>query len=469
MNITSVDFLFFITIISLLFFMVPAKIQWLYLLICSYYFYSFAGISGLLFLAGSTFITWCGAIGISKISNEKKGLRRFLFFTVLCLTLLVLIIPKYFAPEGFTIPLGISFYVFMSVSYLADVYLGKTEAEKNPFKYALFTGFYPLLSQGPICRYNTLSAEFEKKHVFSLENIGVGITRISYGYFKKLMIADKIGVLVTSVTDVSDVYNGAWFFLTLIAYTIQLYMDFSGGIDITIGTAKLIGITLPENFMQPLFSRSIGEFWRRWHITMGSWFRDYIYIPLGGNRVSKFRLIINLFVVWLATGIWHGKGLNYIVWGLCNFVILALSRIFDSPIKKFHEKTKLDKNPIYIVFQIIRTYLLAACFFTLFCYPTLTAAFSGFTSMFTAGNWNIFVDGSLLTMGLGISDYIIIGAGLILVFFVSLIKELKKEKLFIQFPFAIKAFGVMLIIFSVLIFGSYGKGYDASAFIYNRF
>ncbi len=469
MNFTSFNFLLFVILVTIVYYMVPTKIRWLFLLISGYWFYSFSGITGVIFLASVTFISWLGALLVSICENKSKSLRRFIFVTDLLICLGILAVTKYTSIMGELIPVAISFYVFMSASYLIDVYKGTVKAEKNLLKYASYAGFYPLLSQGPIVRYKELSDQLFTPKKFTSDNFSHGILRIAYGFFLKLMIADRLGIITDTLTADPTTYNGAWYAVVLVLYTLRLYTDFSGGINVTIGAAKLIGIELPENFSQPLFSVSIADFWRRWHITMGSWFRDYIYIPLGGNRVSKVRVYFNLLAVWIATGIWHGKGPNFIVWGLLNFLVLAGSRALTKPFKAFRSKLHLENNIIYRIFQSLRTYIFAATFFTLFCYETLKDAYNGFVSMFTVKNWNVLTDGSLLTLGLDKSDYIIVAVSLFLVFTIGIIREKKWTAKFYALPYYIKYSALLILIYATLIFGTYGMGYDASSFIYNRF
>ena len=249
-----------------------------------------------------------------------------LVFAVAC-DIALLCVYKY---SGAGLPLGISFYTFSELSYLFDIYYGKAEAEKNPFKLSLYVSFFPKVTSGPIVKYADFSEQLDSLR-FDFENISDGTALFLKGLFKKVLIADNLGVAFASVTEL-NLISGATAWLGMIFYSLQLYYDFSGYSDMAIGLAKVFGFSFDKNFDYPYMSKSISEFWRRWHISLGAWFRDYVYIPLGGNRVSSAMLLRNLLVVWLLTGIWHGSTGNFVVWGLYHgfFVILERFVIKDS-------------------------------------------------------------------------------------------------------------------------------------------
>ena len=225
-----------------------------------------------------------------------------------------------------TLPLGISFYTFQSISYVVDVYRGKHKAQGNFFKHALFVSFFPQLLQGPIGRYERLGSQLYEGHSYNLKELQFGVQRILWGFFKKMVLADRVNAAVLLIFHNYWNYGGWYNVLGVLLYSIQLYADFSGGIDIVIGIAQMFGITMDENFRQPYFSKSIGEFWRRWHISLSTWFREYVYIPLGGNRKGDSRTITNLLIVWMLTGFWHGAAWNFVAWGLYYGIILILEK-----------------------------------------------------------------------------------------------------------------------------------------------
>ena len=261
--------------------------------------------------------------------------------------------------KNMILPMGISFYTFMAVGYLVDVYRGKYPAKKGLFSFALFISFFPQVIQGPISRFDDVSDDMWADHKFDRRAVSFGLQRILWGFFKKLVIADRILTAVNMIIHDPATYDGIYVFLGMMFYALELYADFTGGIDITIGTAELFGIHLKENFHRPYFSKNIAEYWRRWHITMGTWFTDYIFYPIS---VSEPMLKFNKFarkhfgeyigkrmpvytasaVVWFATGIWHGAAWNFIVWGMMNFVVLMISQELEPCYKRFHKHFSVD-------------------------------------------------------------------------------------------------------------------------------
>ena len=224
-------------------------------------------------------------------------------------------------------PLGISFFTFQILSYLIDVYKGKVKAQKNFLKYLLYISFFPSVVQGPIPRYADLGTQLYEEHRFEYDNLRDGALLILWGFAKKLILAERLGTFVDQIYGNYTQYTGMlFFFVATAAFSIQIYADFSGCMDIATGTARLFGIRLAPNFLRPYFSKTMPEFWRRWHISLGSWFRDYIYIPLGGNRVSTLKHIRNILVVWALTGLWHGASWNFVLWGVYYGLFLLLEK-----------------------------------------------------------------------------------------------------------------------------------------------
>ena len=349
----SIEYLFFLPIVLVLFFIVPQKIKWIVLLIASYYFYMSWNPKYIILLLFFTIFNYYIALRIDK-NNEKTKRKRLLIISVVT-NLSMLFIFKYlnFFVENVNIllnalniqnkrhiiniilPMGISFYTFQTLSYVIDVYNKKINAEKNIGIFALYVSFFPQLVAGPIERSSSLLPQFYKKHKFDYDNVTNGLKIMAWGFFKKIVIADRIAVMVNVVYNNPQKYTGLPLILATFAFGIQIYCDFSGYSDIAIGTAKIMGLNLMQNFNRPYFSKSISEFWRRWHISLSSWLRDYIYIPLGGSRKGTVRTYLNILIVFLVSGIWHGAGWNYILWGLLHGVANILNKIFKEPIKKF--------------------------------------------------------------------------------------------------------------------------------------
>ena len=329
----SVFFGIFIIIVFLLYYLVPHKYRWCFLLIASYAFYMNLHIGYGILLLATTGLTYVLALKLERadtIKTKKRCLAGGILPLVLILLfyktaspvidrLNILIDAGRLAMQPITVkillPAGISFYFFQSMGYLIDVYRGKIKAERHFGYYALFVSFFPQLLAGPIGRADSLLPQYKKERPFGYKNVTYGLKLMAWGYFKKLVIADVFAGIVNKVYDRADIYVGLVFIVVTVMFAIEIYCDFSGYSDIAIGCAKLFGIDLMTNFKSPYFSFSIKEFWSRWHISLSTWFRDYVYIPLGGNRVPKWRHFLNLLITFLVSGFWHGSSLTYIVWG----------------------------------------------------------------------------------------------------------------------------------------------------------
>lgn len=505
---TSYSFIFFSGIVVFLYYTVFKRRQWQFLLFASYLFYYFVRPIYLLYIMATTVTVWFTAIKIQqkKHNKEKKKQFRLMMFCIL-LNIGILAVVKY---TNFTIanlnvlfnlfrvskkmsfvnlivPMGISFYTFRSVGYLIDVYYGKYCAEKSLFKFALFVSFFPQLVQGPISRFDDLSQSLFQSHKAERETISFGIERILWGFFKKLVIADRIFPAVNLISDNTTTYKGVFVFVGMMFYALQLYADFTGGIDITIGVAQMLGIRIAENFERPYFSKSVKEYWRRWHITMGTWFKDYIFYPVSvckpmlkankffrkhfGGRIGRsISLWIATFIVWFTTGIWHGASWNYIAWGIGNFLILMISQEADLFYKRFHKKFHLKNRWYFRLFQIMRTIFLMSCLRMFDCYKNVSTTFKMFGSMFADFNiWDLNKK-AFLDLGLSGYDYLILLSGLAIMTVVSLLQRkgsVRKQIMNCKFPVRFLIwYGLFL---AILIFGAYGVGYDVSQFIYNRF
>lgn len=526
----SYEFIGFVIVLFILYYLIPKKGQWILLLLGSLVFYYLVNPWYLIFiLTTSVTIYFCG-LKIGLLSDEqtnylkdnketlskddkklyKKNIKlkkwRVLLIGLL-INLGILAVIKY---TNFTIsninvilhtfgnendipyvnilmPMGISFYTFQALGYIIDCYRGTIEPERNIFKFTLFVTFFPQLVQGPISRFSDLSKSLYEEHKFDSKNISFGLQRILWGYFKKLVIADRILIAVNEIIKGPEEYQGAYVFLGMIFYALELYADFTGGIDITIGIAQILGIKVTENFMRPFFSKNIKEYWNRWHITMGSWFTDYIFYPVSvcgpmlkfskfsrkvfGEQIGKrLPVYTSSFLVWFATGIWHGASWNFIVWGLGNFVVIMISQELEPLYFKFHKRFDVKDKFFYRLFQVIRTFLLMSALRTFDCYRDVPLTFKMFGTIFTKFNWNILFDGSLLSLGLSVYDYLILIICVIVLITVSLIQRSGsvREKLYNK-PYALRFALVFGLFMSVIIFGAYGIGYDASQFIYNQF
>lgn len=329
----SLSFAVFIIIVFAIYWIMPHETRWILLLVASYYFYMSWNAKYVFLILLTTVVSYSSAILIDREANRYK--KRIILIGTLAVCLGVLFVFKYFnfiskstveLLQLFTIqmdpivldivlPVGISFYTFQTLSYVVDVYKGDVEVEKHFGYYALFISFFPQLVAGPIERTINLLPQIKEERFFNYEQASYGLKLMAWGYFKKIVIADNLSRYVSLVYTAPKNYSGFALVLATLFFTIQIYCDFSGYSDIAIGTAKLLGINLMTNFKSPYFSQSIKEFWGRWHISLSTWFRDYVYIPMGGNRKGKIRHAINLVITFLVSGLWHGANWTYVCWG----------------------------------------------------------------------------------------------------------------------------------------------------------
>ncbi len=527
----SYGFVAFVALVVLIYYLFPKHCQWCWLLFASYVFYYIASPFYLIFIAVTTVSTWAVSLQLERIQQtqtayikehkatlsreEKKQYKarmkaRMWQWLLFCLVLNIgiLAVLKYtnFAIANFNgilamlntgtqlsflslvLPMGISFYTFQTMGYIIDVYRGTSPAERNLGKLALFVSFFPQLVQGPISRFRDLSRTLYGPHHFDSRVVAYGLYRILWGYFKKVVVADRILTAVNTIIQNPETYQGGFVLVGMLFYAMELYADFTGGIDITIGIAQTMGITVTENFRRPFFSKNIKEYWNRWHITMGSWFTDYIFYPISvckpmlklnkwsrahlGDVIGK-RVPIYLasFAVWFTTGIWHGSSWNFIVWGLMNYVVIMASQELDPLYKRFHSRFAMKDRAWYGVFEMLRTVLLMSALRMFDCYRDVPLTFRMFGNMFTHFRISELTASAFLGLGLSGADYLVLLMGFVLMLSVSLFQEKRggvRDALFASHG-SVKylAFGALLVL--VLVFGAYGNGYDSSQFIYNQF
>lgn len=388
MALNSLEFLLFAAAAAAVYYLIPGKVQWIWLLVCSYIYYLSQGPYLVAYLLFTTLTTFVGGWILEKITDKKK--KKWLVAAVLLLNFGMLAVLKYsnFVILNFNritgghlsflelaLPLGISFYTFQSMGYLLDVYWKRCQAEKNPFRFALFVSFFPQLLQGPIGRYSRLAGQLYEKHRWDWVRMERGFQLILWGFFKKMVLADTAAPFVSALFDQYEMYPGLGVFAVL-AYSVQLYGDFSGGIDVVSGIALLFGISLDENFRRPYFARTITDFWHRWHITLGTWMKDYVFYPVSLSRwMGKFGkfsrrvfgrstgrtlpiCLANLIVFFLV-GVWHGAAWKYIVYGMYNGMLIAFSGLMNVNFRKWKKSCRIDdKKAYWQIFQIARTFLL---------------------------------------------------------------------------------------------------------------
>ena len=522
MQFTSYSFALFAAILLLVYYLVPGRWQWMILLGASYVFYLWAGPEYLIFILLTTVSTYITARVIdgnlqkqdaylaenkATISKEdrkalKAAVKRknriimtvclVLNFTVLAFCKGCLLEPlRSVLQEGklsfltLGLPMGISFYMFQSMGYVVDVQRGTVKAERNIARLALFVSFFPQLIQGPISRYKPLVATLYGPHKFDRKQVSFGLQRMLWGFFKKLVVADRIAAAVGALK--GDEFSGMAFAVLMLFYAIQIYGDFTGGIDVALGIAQALGVVLPENFNRPYFSKSVAEFWRRWHITLGAWLREYVFYPISisgpmrnlskasqkvfGRWGRRVPLYVASIITWLVTGIWHGATWGYVVWGLLNCVVIVISEELEPLYEKFHNRFSVKKTAWYGCFEILRTFCLTSLIRVSIIFSDVGSYFRHAISLFTTWNPQVLWDGTLMNIGLTGLDYGILGVSVALMFGVSLYQETKgsfRELLWGKCA-AVRWIVFFVLFLLILLMGCYGIGYDASSFIYNRF
>ena len=376
MSFISIEFFIFFPIVLVLYYLLSKlqnkTISTIFLLICNYIFYSFFDIRFSLLVLLTTIVTY-----ICALNHQKKA-----FFIIgILFPLLILAFFKYFNfflstinlnTLNIILPLGISFYTFEVISYVVDVRLHKYEAEKDFLAYATYVSFFPNIVSGPIERANNLLNQIKEGRKPNKEAFLSGMQIIVIGLFKKMVIADQINVFVSDVYNTPSAFSSLTILLAIISYSIQIYMDFSGYSDIAIGCAKCLGFEFKRNFNLPYISQSISEFWNRWHISLSSWFKDYVYIPLGGNRKGKYRQYLNLIIVMSLSGLWHGASWNFVIWGLLNGIIMVIEKYF-----------KKDRFKNFKPYRVLITFLLISLTWVFFKADTFTKAIEILSCLFS--------------------------------------------------------------------------------------
>lgn len=490
----TLSFLIFLVVSYVLFLVIPNVTRPYFLLACSYFFYMCWNPKYALLLLGSTVITYVCGLLVGKFGKIAIA-------GSVILNLSVLVIFKYlnFFSDSFNklagifkidysfrtfdiiLPVGISFFVFQAIGYTIDVYRKEIEPEKNFFIYALFISFFPQLVAGPIERSKRMLSQIrslDSKRIFNFERFERGIFFALYGFFMKMVIADRVALFVDTVFDVEKYgeYTGLVSLLGILLFTLQIYCDFAGYTYIAIGTAGLFGFDLCENFNAPYFARGIKDFWARWHMSLTTWFRDYLYIPLGGSRKGTARKYLNVFIVFLLSGLWHGAAWHFVVWG----VIHGLGRIIEeilTPVGKklvtSLEKAGVLKSEVYsfgLGHRII-TFFYVAFAWTFFRASSISQALDIIKGTFAEFNPWVLTDGTLLSLGIDAGYWNILVISLAFIIFVDFNKNRKKD-LVEGICRQNYLFKVLLVVFAVVfiaLFGVYGPQYDAAQFIYFQF
>lgn len=538
MSYASIKFILFVAVTAILYFVLPLKKnKWIVLLIASYIFYLFAGYKYIAFIVFTTVSTYFIARWLEYISvktkdclkankelwdrekkkhfkNKTKIKKRWILALALILNFGILAFLKYydffagslndiFGRFGLEfsvptlrlfLPLGISFYTFQAMGYIVDVYREKFPAERNLAKFALFVSFFPQIVQGPISFYDQLAHQLYEPHKVDFTRIKFGCELLLWGFFKKLVIADRAVIVINTVTNNYNSYLGTTLTWIVLIYALQLYADFSGGIDISRGVAQVLGIDLTENFRRPYFSKTINEYWRRWHITLGAWMKEYLFYPLslshvflnmskkiktakiGSTKVEThiakvLPTAIASLIVFLVVGVWHGASWKYVAFGLWNGGVIMFSTLFKPLFDTTNKKLHINPcNMFWKLFQMIRTFIIVCIGYVFDIAPSFKQAMWTFSTILFKPNMR---SGTLKMLKLGISvyDYIILLVGAVVILCVSVLqerginlrKELSTKRYWLRWGLSLGC------IITIILFGVYGPSYDASSFVYMQF
>ena len=530
MTLFSIHFVIFIIVTTLVYYTVAGKYQWVCLLAASMYFYLVSGgVKALLFLVATGVTTFLSARRIDAIGEQykadsrqegltredKKAMRaesakrqhRWLIATLL-LNFGILAVLKYggFAVENVNhvlsgvgaqemavpnllLPLGISFYTFQSMGYLIDVNRGKYRADQNFLKFFLFVSYFPQMIQGPIGRYDKLAGQLTAEHKWDDLRFREGFLRVLWGFFKKIVLAEGIGIMVAQVFDNYREYAGFVIFMGVFYYGIQIYADFSGGMDIVIGVSQILDVTMSENFRQPFFARSDSEFWQRWHITLGQWMKDYVFYSITfsgwfaklqkktrkkfGRYYGKILpTCIASFIVFMIVGIWHGASWKYIIYGFYHAVFVFSDTLFERVFEKQRKFLHINVEAFaWKVFQILRTILIVTFGRYLSRADSARHAFAMYRQTFSSFNPWTLVDGTLYRLGVSERNCHMLFLAVLLVFVVDVFNErgIVVRKVIARQDVVTRWVVYIAAIAAVLILGTYGEGFNASAFIYQNF
>lgn len=478
MQITSLAFLLFFIIVVFVFYAVPANARTIVLLIASIVFYASVDYRCVLVLVAVIGVSYLGAGLICSCSQRTSKVVLGVFVAVHILILI------YFKYTGFLTggrwksilaPIGVSFITFVAIGFLVDVFRDNNCRERNIIKHALLISFFPAVLSGPIERGKHFLTQLDENRLrklhFDIERIRDGFLRILWGFFLKLVVADRIAIFVDSVYSQESGSGGAVTFLTILLYSMQIYCDFGGYTEIALGVSHCFGIQLLENFNTPYLSESIADFWRRWHMSLSSWLRDYVYIPLGGNRKGTVRKYINILIVFMISGIWHGVGFGFIVWGMIHGVLQVVGGILKPIRLRVRDLLKIDENSFSLKgVRIAITFILVSFAWVFFRMETLESAVAVIGRLTEPRLWQM-VDGTLFDLGLDRNNVILLILSLVVVIVVDILKYrgisggkwLKKQRLWIRWPI------YFVIILLVAVMGIWGAGFDSSSFIYYKF
>lgn len=496
MQFNSFEFLIFFPIVLMIYFIIPRKVRYIWLLLSSYYFYMCWNAAYALLLLASTLVTFF--VGL-LIENQKENVKiqKAIVAIGLALNFGILFYYKYalFAIEtvqeillkfgvnleingpDILLPVGISFYIFQAVGYTIDVYRGKIDAEKNPLRYALFVSFFPQLVAGPIERSTNLLPQLREVHQINLWNtkrIQKGAVVMLYGYILKMIIADRAAIYVDTIYNVETYnnYGGFTVLIAMILFSFQIYCDFAGYTYIAIGAARIMGFDLMNNFKMPYMATGIKDFWNRWHISLSGWFKDYLYFPLGGSRKGKVRKYVNIFIVFLLSGLWHGASWQFVIWGMVHGVMRVFGEATEKIREKIYAKLKFRRDTLATtLWKMTCTFSLVTLAWVFFRARSLQQSLDMLKNLVTGYNPWVLTDGSIFSLGLDAKDWNVLLVALLFLIVVDALRycKINLTELFMKQNLWFRWIILYIGILAVVLFGVYGPQYDAAQFIYFQF
>ena len=511
MGITSFYFLCFFGVILILYYSIPRKLQWGLLLLCSVAYYLLSG-NGMLILYPFVSVTACYAgirmLGTAGTEDQKR--RRWILAATILVNIGILVVLKYvnfgiYTIDGiarmfgssktlirsvdFLVPLGVSFYTFSLLGYVIDVYYGIAKPQGNYGKLMLYGMYFPVILSGPILKYREHGEQFFEPHRFDYRQVARGLQRMLWGFFKKLVIAERLGVLVDTVYGEYASYPGAYIWFATACYAFQLYTDFAGCMDIVLGMSESLGILLPENFQTPFFAKSVAEYWRRWHITLGVWMKEYVFYPVlrtpfftklnkdwrvrfGKKKGKQYATFAAMFILWLTVGIWHGGDWKFVIGsGLLHWVYIVMEELTAPFFDRVMSRMRIDPEGRAVnLLRILRTFLLVCIGDLFFRAASVQDAFAMLGRAVSVWNPSVLWNGALLELGLEGIEMIIVFLALALLYVVSLLQQKGSVRDRIgRRILPVRWILWYALLFGVILFGCYGPGYSAGEFIYQGF
>lgn len=492
----SYEFVIFCPIVIGVYFLLPRKVKYIWLLGASYYFYMCWNPWYSMLMALSTMVTYLSGILLGRCTSVQTARKRSIVAASVVINLGILGIFKYadfffmnvneltgrmglewgIPALNILLPVGISFYTFQALSYTIDVYRGEIIPEKNLLRYALFVSFFPQLVAGPIERSGNLlqqMKEIDKRRLWSYDSVVSGSILALWGFFQKMVIADRLALLVDSIWESYQDYGTIMLILAVAGFSVQIYCDFAGYSAIAIGVSKIMGIKLMENFDTPYFARNIRDFWKRWHISLSSWFKDYLYIPLGGGKCSKIRNYLNLLVTFLISGLWHGAGWHFVLWGGIHGIYQIIGRMLNPIKKKLYRIMKFKTDSIsWRMGECGVTFILVSFAWIFFRAESLSEAVSFIHQMLYNMDMGRVKTEGLYGINWGDIQGNILIISLVLLFLASLIKKITNQTIdefLMNQTILFRWCSVILLLFMIIIYGEYGQGFDAQQFVYFQF